>query len=288
MKKKKLLTASVLTMCAVLLVVGSVLTTMALLTSTAGVSNTFTVGNVSITMDETKVNVDGVPVDNAARVDANSYHLLPGKKYTKDPTIHIKSGEHDEMILFVKSHNDIRGIEAQNVDAESSSKSMRQQMIDNGWVEYVRSGNGIEIIWVYGTRDTQSGKITPTKVDCDDVQVRKSSGSTVNGPAGDFMLCEQFTIHDDADVSLYGAATVTFTAYAVQGDGLTGTDHTLTKVAWEAVKEAIPYSTAIESPVNPYNNATGVGAYAPVEGVDGPLPVPTTPSTPGDGEGTGT
>ena len=104
--KKKLLTALALTMAAVTLVVCSVWATVAYLTASSGVSNVFTVGDVSITMFETKVNSDGTPVEPREEVDANSYHLLPNKKYTKDPTIRINSKlKDDEMFLYVKSSN---------------------------------------------------------------------------------------------------------------------------------------------------------------------------------------
>ena len=47
--------ALILSLCAILLVVTSVFGTMAYLTSQADVSNTFSVGKVNITMDETDV-----------------------------------------------------------------------------------------------------------------------------------------------------------------------------------------------------------------------------------------
>ena len=46
--------ALLLTLCAVLLVAASVMGTMAYLTSTDKVENTFTVGNVKITLDEAR------------------------------------------------------------------------------------------------------------------------------------------------------------------------------------------------------------------------------------------
>ena len=57
MKMKTKRKALLLSLCAVLLVVASVMGTMAYLTSTsATVTNTFTVGNVGITLDEAPVN----------------------------------------------------------------------------------------------------------------------------------------------------------------------------------------------------------------------------------------
>ena len=90
--------ALLLTLCAVLLVAASVLGTMAYLTSTDKVENTFTVGSVKITLDEAKVTPDGKPVEGVARVTENSYKLMPGHTYTKDPTIHVDAASEDCFI----------------------------------------------------------------------------------------------------------------------------------------------------------------------------------------------
>lgn len=265
--KKKLLTATVLTLCAVALVVSSVLVTIAYLTASSGVSNVFTVGNVSITMYETQVDSNGVPVKPYKAVDANSYHLVPEKTYVKDPTIKVTSLlEQDEMYLYVKTSNQIRKAEAGNQpDAdENTPLSMRQQMINNGWVEYVRSGDGVEIVWVYGTRDPETGVITPTAVNPTKTQVR---GDRSIGPAGEFRLCEEFTIHKDAKVELYGAASVNFTAFAIQTSGL----DTVQK-AWDGIKQTYPYDCGIVNPVNPYNGSE-TNPYDPVAGPTDPKPV---------------
>lgn len=78
-----------MSLCAVLLVAASVLGTMAYLTDTQKVENTFTVGNVAIDLDEAKVNTDGTVVTGADRVKTNSYKLLPGHTYVKDPTVTV-------------------------------------------------------------------------------------------------------------------------------------------------------------------------------------------------------
>lgn len=86
--------ALLLTLCAVLLVAASILGTMAYLTSQDTVTNTFTVGNVKITLDEAKVGTDGKALtgNSAARVTANKYKLMPGHTYDKDPTVTVKAG----------------------------------------------------------------------------------------------------------------------------------------------------------------------------------------------------
>ena len=83
---KKLTKAIVLAACALLLVAGTVMGTVAYLTSTESVSNTFTYGNVSITMSETT---------------GRAHKLVPGQKNYKDTTIHVAAGS-EKCYLFVK------------------------------------------------------------------------------------------------------------------------------------------------------------------------------------------
>lgn len=85
-------------LCAVLLVAASVLSTLAYLTATDTVTNTFTVGKVSIKLDEAKANTDGTLVANADRVKANTYKLLPGHTYNKDPMVTVLAGSESSYI----------------------------------------------------------------------------------------------------------------------------------------------------------------------------------------------
>ena len=124
MKKAKKILA--LLLCAVLLIGATVAGTVAYLTSQDTVTNTFTVGKVEITMDESKVDAYGKKylkevkdnegntsdtvvnsASDATRVDGNQYKLIPGHEYIKDPTIHVASTS-EECYLFVKiEKNDI-------------------------------------------------------------------------------------------------------------------------------------------------------------------------------------
>ena len=93
MKNSKLRRILLLVACAVLLVSLSVGATLAYLTSTTGtVTNTFTVGNVNITLDEAKVDAYGKPDGDKRTTDGNEYKLLPGHTYTKDPTVTVVKG----------------------------------------------------------------------------------------------------------------------------------------------------------------------------------------------------
>lgn len=110
--------ALLLTLCAVLLVAASVLGTMAYLTSTAKVENTFTIGKVEIKLDEAKVTADGIPVEGAARVTANSYKLMPGTTYTKDPTVTVLKGSEDSYVRMKVTFNNAKEIIALCTDPE--------------------------------------------------------------------------------------------------------------------------------------------------------------------------
>ena len=271
--KKKLITAAVLTVAAITLVVATVFTTLAFLADSSAVSNTFTVGNVGIDMKETKVDETGVAVDGNIKVDGNSYHLKPNGTYKKDPTIYIETtNASDTMFLYVKSNNMIRNLEAGNVkDSEgnpipTTHKTMRQQMEANGWVEFIQSGDGVEIVWVYGTR-ADNGVITPTPVNCESVQnVVNAEGELVSSgrPKGEFRLCEEFTIGnvDNAALNLYGGTTVTFTGFAIQTSTVDTAGNNLVKSSWDNIKDTFPVNCSITDPKNPYKD--GVDAYAPV------------------------
>lgn len=188
MKKSK---AILMALCAVLLVAASVMGTLAYLTSTDTVTNTFTVGNVAITLDEVQVNANGTPVEDAARVQKNTYKLLPGHTYTKDPTVHVTTGSED-CYLFVKVVNEIAAI-------EDPSNTIASQMTANGWA-VVDADNGI---YVYGTA------AAPTAV---------SAGQNKK-------VFDNFTISGSVDndtLAAYDGETIVIDAYAVQKDGFTG------------------------------------------------------------------
>lgn len=67
----------------VLVAVASVLGTLAYLTDTKKVDNTFTMGDVHIKLDETDVNNP-----KGDRVTENDYEVYPGAVVTKDPIVH--------------------------------------------------------------------------------------------------------------------------------------------------------------------------------------------------------
>lgn len=90
MKKKTILVAAIAVMLVAALVVGG---TLAYFTDTKTADNTFTMGNVAITLDETNVAEDA---PTGSRVDGNTYNVYPGQTVTKDPTV-TNVGSNDAM-----------------------------------------------------------------------------------------------------------------------------------------------------------------------------------------------
>ena len=102
----------ILVLCAVLLVAGSIMGTLAYLTDTKEVVNTFTVGDVEIKVDETDVTPDGKPIEDADRVEGNEYHLIPGQTYTKDPTMTVLKGSEESYVRMMVTINHVSELRA--------------------------------------------------------------------------------------------------------------------------------------------------------------------------------
>ena len=99
---KTTIKALTLALCAVLLVVRTVFATLAYLTSkTEVVTNTFTVGNVTITLDEAKVTEYGEAIGEERTTEGNEYRLIPGHTYTKDPTITVSANSEDCYVYAI-------------------------------------------------------------------------------------------------------------------------------------------------------------------------------------------
>lgn len=157
-------------------------TTLAYFTDTAEVTNTFTVGDVTITMDEAPVNPYG-EVQPGARVTENTYKLIPGRSYTKDPTIHV-GADSEDCYLFVTIDN---GISAVIEDLELS-----------GWY------NAGSYYYYIGTGDGAD-----------------ADGKVVSG-GSDVKVFSSFTVLTTVDADALGAVAgnkIVVNAYAVQADG---------------------------------------------------------------------
>ena len=103
MKSKR--KALIMVLCAVLLVSTTMFATIAYLKSEDTVNNTFTVGNVQITLDEAEVDLYGTPVEGNNRVTENKYKLIPGHKYIKDPSVTVMAGSEDCYVRVLVTLN---------------------------------------------------------------------------------------------------------------------------------------------------------------------------------------
>lgn len=215
MKKTKKIVA--LFLAAVMLVCTTVAATVAYLTSkTEIVNNTFTVGNVTITLDEKDTDNDTVLTDNNSvhgevRDLANQYHLMPGKSYEKDPTVWVKAGS-EKCYVFVKVVNNIANIEATDV------ATIAQQMDTNGWK-------------AIGSAEYPNVYYREVAVDVSEATTDESlpvfSSFKVKGDITNTQLAAYSTETDATKV-------VTVEAYAIQAEGF-GT----ALAAWEAAPLAV-------------------------------------------------
>ena len=179
--QKRMRRLTLLVCSAALLACAGIGASFAYLTNQDTVTNSFTVGSVAITLDEAAVNADGTRIEGAERVQANGYHLIPGRSYTKDPTVHVGDTSED-CYLFVEIENGIAEIEA------SGDGAIANQLAANGWTAVA----GEESVYAYGT---------------------------VAQAGDDLLLFESFTVDCDADVSDFAEETIEITAYAIQAEG---------------------------------------------------------------------
>lgn len=192
-----------LTICsAMLLVTLSVGATFAYLTSQDSVTNTFTVGNVKITLDEAKVDDKGQAIENADRVTENTYKLFPGGTYDKDPTIHIDS-KSEEAYLGVK-------------------------VVFEGGVN--ADALGLPMLEIFQKIDTTAWTIGEKQIKDKNVEYLLIYNTTIKGGTNDIKLFEKMVIPStltNEQIGLLDNVEMGITAYAVQADGFTSADEAL-------------------------------------------------------------
>ena len=192
-----------LMMAAVLLVTATIFGTMAYLTSTDEVVNTFTVGSVAIQLDEAKANTDGTLVEGADRVDANSYKLLPGHTYAKDPMVTVLSGSENSYIRMTVTVS-----KAAELDAIFDPQKANLLSIFNGY----DSTN-----WIYQGETDDTTNNTRTYEFW-----YKDTVSALEEDVALDVLFDSITvpgeINNDQLKTIEGM-TITVNAYAIQADG---------------------------------------------------------------------
>ena len=131
-------------LCVTLVALAAIGATFAYLTDTKTVDNTFTMGNVKITLDETNVNDP-----EGDRVTSNTYNVYPGAVVTKDPIVHNtgKNGAYVRAVVTIENgmnwlgfYNDNAGTAPQ----EAAFNAMINNTLGEGWelvdISYDMSG----------------------------------------------------------------------------------------------------------------------------------------------------
>lgn len=209
--KKKLLIMSVAMVLVCAFAVGM---TIAYLTSTDEVVNTFTVGNVQIKLDEAEVNPDGTPVQDAGRVKANSYKLIPGHTYTKDPMVTVLSGSEESFIKMTVTFT-----KSAELDAIFGTDGANLTRIFNGY-------DGTT--WIYKGNTENTGNNTRTY----EFWYKNAVPATTEDVALD-ALFDSITVPgtiNNAQLRTIEGMTITVNAYAIQADGFEGN----AEAAWTA------------------------------------------------------
>lgn len=204
---------------AVLLVVTTVFTTMAFLTSeTETVKNTFTVGKVAITLDEARVNEYGELLNSNGNVyeagdtlanrvpdgdrKGNEYKLIPGHEYVKDPTVHVKLDSED---CYVRMEVTVTVPEAAKNLINTDINSIITGYNSNVWERNAYEVNGTTITYDYWYKGM--------------VDVSALSDADKDGFGDLAPLFTKIVVPEYMDVlALYGLK-IDVVAYAIQADG---------------------------------------------------------------------
>lgn len=148
MKRKSLIT--MLATLSLVAVVGVGSTLAYLSDTTTEVTNTFTLGNVDIKLDEDDITKD----DETRTEEGNEYKdIQPGDVLTKDPTIHIETGS-SECYAFIQ----VTGLDAlldlkgKNAVGEEVAAFSLDDAAFNGWVPVLGYGDDEE-----GTKNVYDG-----------------------------------------------------------------------------------------------------------------------------------
>ena len=201
--KKKILVACLCVALAVLTVAG---TTLAYLTSQDKVTNTFTVGNVKMTMDEAAVNTNGEKlykedgITLADRVKANDYILSPGHTYVKDPIVHM-DGKSENCYVFIKVENGLGVLES----SETGYTTIAAQITANGWKPLMNGETAVDGVYYQEYNKDQADRELEVFAN---FKIADNANTLKNG---DTVIWDTITDTNKINVNV--------TAYAIQRDG---------------------------------------------------------------------
>ena len=211
MKKKVLITTSVIAV-----LVAGICVTLAFLTDKEEVKNTFTIGEVNISLNETAVNSDGKPIEGAERVIENNYHLLPGNSYIKDPTITVEAGSDESfirMLVTLNKYKELKEIFGEDFEPGNFVTGYNSEK----WIYIGKTlGSNNDVTYEFRYHKTVSGYNGETKEN----QVLEPLFETIEVPGE----IEAKDLEKIADLE------ITVIGHAIQASGFDG----LADVAWAA------------------------------------------------------
>ena len=196
--KKRTLTILIAVVLVVVCAIGG---TLAWLTDeTDPVTNTFTAGDVDITLIET-FNPDGSSNEDGSPVTGWSAQMIPGETYHKNPVVTVTDETNTDCYLFVKFEEN--GNPANYLDYVSTLT------VENGWTQ----GNGTDIpsnVWYRVVNVNDTDKSWHLLKD-DEVTVKADKVTKDN-------------------MSAAAEAKLVYTAYAVQKDNISSASEAWSKL----------------------------------------------------------
>ena len=162
-----------------------------LVDSTTEVKNTFTYGDINISLWEHELNEDGLTLstDVFTGAEQTGFKMIPGNKIEKDPTVTVKA-DSEASWLFVKI------VESDNFD------DFMTYGVASGWTQLTVDAEGNAITDLIYYRE-----VAATTADTDFAVLANDSVSV------------KYTVTKDMlKDGVFEAPTLSFTAYAVQND----------------------------------------------------------------------
>ena len=215
-------------LCVAAVAVVSALGTLAYLTSEDSDVNTFTIGNVSLALEETDVDEDDDPHNN-------QYHVVPGGEYTKDPTVTVKAGSSEAYVRMIMTVKNAAAV---------------QKIVDNekhGLTDYADFLGGWDPqIWIY------QDFVLDEENDVIEFEFRYHSivdGFDETGEKQDIELEPLFTtlkipgtVSREELEALGEDFAIVFEAHAIQAAGFTGNEEknmTAEDMAWNSFEQQV-------------------------------------------------
>ena len=243
-KSKKLLLVLGAIFTVAVIIATTVFSTVAYLTATASVTNTFTVGKVLLTLTEAAVDTNGKKVTTGERVHSNNYHLVPNKTYDKDPVITIDASS-ELSYMFIIVRNDLEDIECKHSEHVGTGDGkhnapIADQLAANGWKYVETRSTGKVYVYVGKPVDTgYTGNPLPVKGNQDDLNANR------------YVLFSTFSIDEHAIITDdYAKARVTINAFAIQADTMANAG-----AAWGALCQT--YSSVVGTLKTDSNTGSG-------------------------------